>query len=173
MFNKTIKVLLVGTSLAPVFLSLAYLRFQADQPLKAIAWLLAAITLALLGRLVLGAARRYLGRVKFSVASATTADKEVMGFLLAYVMPLLFAGAAGAIFDAGAAILLLALFAFVVWGTHSYDVNPVLGMFGFHFYEVTGPGSITYVLITKKHLVNVNQITEVVQLTEYVLLDVD
>jgi hypothetical protein len=60
---------------------------------------------------------------------------------------------------------------FVLWTTHALHVNPVLGLIGFHFYEVETQEGVTYLLITKRTINNLKGVTSVVQLTEYGILD--
>jgi hypothetical protein len=65
----------------------------------------------------------------------------------------------------------LALIFGVVWTTHSYHCNPILGVFGYHFYEVTADTNVTFILITQRTLRDCKAITQVVQLTDYIVLD--
>lgn len=60
---------------------------------------------------------------------------------------------------------------FVLWSTHSLQVNPVLGLFGFHFYEVETADGITYLLISKRRINSAMAIKQVVQLSEYGILE--
>jgi hypothetical protein len=60
---------------------------------------------------------------------------------------------------------------FVLWSTHSLQVNPVLGMLGFHFYEVETKDGITFLMISRRKISNVKSIQYVVQLTEYGILE--
>lgn len=116
-------------------------------------------------------ASRQLELHDVKVESASSADREVVGFLIAYILPLALASGTTFQVDCWAIAYLVGLFGLVVWGTHSYDFNPLLGLLGYHFYEVATDDGITYVLITKRTLVSVRQVTRVAQLTEYVLLD--
>lgn len=172
MLSRLVKALLVATSLAPVLFTLAFLEYRAGRfwpsgaTYVAIAFLLGFICWA-----ILHAARKQLQIVPFKVTAAATADKEVLAFLITYITPLLFAGDPAAGIDKSTIVFLVLLFAFVVWGTHAYDFNPLLGLLNFHFYDVTNSQGISYVLISRKHIVNVKDVTQVVQLTEYVVLD--
>jgi hypothetical protein len=68
-------------------------------------------------------------------------------------------------------IFVAALFFLIVATSHSYHFNPLLGFLGYHFYEVNIEGGITYVLITKQNIADCKSITQVVQLTEYMILE--
>ena len=172
MLSRFLKVFLVSTALAPVFLTLAFVewRHATFRPWGA-SYLGIAVCMTGGCLALLKGAKQTLEPLTFNVTSASTADREVIGFLLAYVLPLLLPRATSAPLDGGSVLFIVALFGLVVWGTHSYDFNPVLGAFGYHFYKVTTPGGISYVLITRRRLVSVQEINKVVQLTEYVVLD--
>jgi hypothetical protein len=62
---------------------------------------------------------------------------------------------------------------FVLWSTHALQVNPVLGMLGYHFYEVETADGITYLMITKRKISNVLSVGHVVQLSEYGILEAE
>jgi hypothetical protein len=172
--SRLLKVFLVSTALAPVFLTLAFVEWRQRTFLPWGASYLSIAIFMTAGCLVLlKGAQRNLEVLTFTVTSASTADREVIGFLLAYVLPLLLSRTTATAPDAGSVIFIVLLFGLVVWGTHSYDFNPVLGAFGYHFYKVATPGGINYVLITRRQLVSVQEINKVVQLTEYVVLDTE
>jgi small neutral amino acid transporter SnatA (MarC family) len=69
-------------------------------------------------------------------------------------------------------VFVAVIFFFIVQNSHAYHFNPLLGFFGYHFYEVGIEGGITYVLITKQNISDCKSITKVVQLTEYMIMDV-
>lgn len=171
MLKQVPKVFLVATSLAPVFLTLAFIDWRQGQPAHCLGWLVLTLLIALSTRGLLYLAGKQLPLHNISIVSASSADREVIGFLIAYILPLALASGTTFEVDAWAIGYLVVLFGVVVWGTHSYDFNPLLGLLGYHFYEISNEDGITYVLITKRTLVSVRQVTQVAQLTEYVLLD--
>lgn len=172
MLSKILKLFLVATSLAPVLLTLAFIEYRQGQFWWGGAAYLAAAVLLTAGCAgLLSGARRKLEILPFEIESATTADREVIGFLLAYILPLVLSQTGAVSLDSLTITFLLLLFAVVVWGTHSYDFNPVLGILNYHFYEVRTKGGIEYVLITRRKIVSVREVTKVVHLTEYVTLD--
>ena len=48
-----------------------------------------------------------------------------------------------------------------------------MSVLGYHFYEVTDETSVSYVLITRRNIRTAKKTARVVQLSEYILLDVD
>lgn len=169
--NKLSRVLLVSTALAPVLLTYAFQLWLsgAFAPLgpECVA---VACGLVLLCILVLKGARQQMERFPFTVRSLRTADTEIVGFVVAYLLPLLAPGAAA--FRPGVVVFVLALFFAVVWGTHSYHFNPLLGLLGYHFYDVSDEASVSYVLITRRSLRSAGRELTVIQLTDYMVLDV-
>ena len=170
MLGKFVRILFAITAIAPLSVSLAYIYAFHDRNLQfaAIAAFL-CLLLGALSRWVIDQSRQRLERLPISIKKAKSADKEVIGFFVAYVFPLVFKGQAAAALDAWA--VAAAMLLFVLWSTHSLQVNPVLGMLGFHFYEVETADGVTYLLITQRKISNVLSITEIVQLSEYGILE--
>jgi len=67
----------------------------------------------------------------------------------------------------------MVLFLFLVLTTHIYHFNPVFGLFEYHYYKVSIEGGTTFILMTKKTLLNARQVSSVIQLTDYFLLEKD
>lgn len=64
-------------------------------------------------------------------------------------------------------------FLFIVATSHAYHFNPLMSVLGYHFYEVTDTGGVSYVLITRRSLHTARSAARVVRLSEYIILDVD
>jgi hypothetical protein len=160
---------LVATAFAPVLFTLAFIRVTERRlwPLG-VAYLAAAALLLVLCLMLMRAASAQLEILPFRVQSIKTADKEILAFVLAYLLP--FASAGGQVNHLVLGFVLVVLFV-IVWTTHTYHFNPLLGILGYHFYEVTAEGSVTFILITHRTLRDCQAISRVVQLTDYMVLD--
>jgi chromate transport protein ChrA len=170
MLGRLIRVLLALTAIAPLSVSLAYIYATKDHDLQLA--FIAGCTCVLLGALalwIIGKCQERLERLPISIKKAKSADKEVIGFFVAYALPLVFRGQSSP--DMGAWALAACMLFFVLWSTHSLQVNPVLGLFGYHFYEVETEDGITYLLISKRRISNALTIKQVVQLSEYGILE--
>lgn len=170
MLNWLAKLLLTSTAIAPVLITYAWVAYQASENLQAVILLVACIVLIITCILVLRYARKHLERASFSATTVEAADRENMGFLLLYLLPLFTAQ-----FDAlnwQVWVPAIAIFAAVVATGYSYHFNPLLGLMGWHFYKVGTEEGVTYVLITKKQLRRATGAIKVGQLTEYIVLDV-
>lgn len=170
MLNKVAKLLLVATSLAPVLISYAFVAFLNHKSRYLIAGLLTTTILLIAACVtVVTLARRTLQCLSFPIASIKTSDSEVLGYVIAYLLPL--ASAPGSGINPLLLGYVLAVFFLVVWGSHAYHVNPLLGIIGYHFYEVTTKNGVTFLLITKRDIRNTGAVQKVVQLTDYMVLD--
>lgn len=67
--------------------------------------------------------------------------------------------------------VVLGVFFLVVMTSNAYHTNPLLGLIGYHFYEVS-IDDVGYILISRRNLHNTRAIKTVVSLTDYMLLDV-
>ena len=171
MLGNIAKLLLVSTSFAPVLVTLAFVSYINDTCSKEwVYYLAAALGLVLITLKIIDEARNRLETLPICIKALKNVDREILSFLIVYLFPLLSQSAAGVI-NWKIVGFLLAMFFFVVWGTHSYHFNPLLGLFGYHFYEVTTEGGVTYVLITRRSLKNTKGVERVVQLGEHVVLD--
>ena len=170
MLGSVAKVLLVSTAFAPVLLTLAFVRYvQGQVDTRTIVYIALAAALTIACILVLEAAQRGLQVIPFSIDSIRTADKEIVAFVLSYLLPL--AKLAPTAVDWRVNLFVLGLLIVIVLTTHSYHFNPLLGLLGYHFYEVSTADKVAFILITKQDMRNKAQISMVVQLTDHIVLE--
>lgn len=170
MLSGVAKLLLTSTAIAPVLLTYSWVAYQASYIREATLMLGACVFLLVICIGMLRYAKKHLERVNFSTVNVEAADRENMGFLLLYLLPLFTAQFSMLNWQVWLPAILI--FAAVVATGYSYHFNPLLGLLGWHFYKVGTPEGVTYVLITKKQLRNATGTIEVGQLTEYIVLDV-
>jgi len=171
MLSKIAKVLLVSTSFAPIFLTLWFADFSKKWNLiDGIYYLIITLILIALCFFIMLIAKKQLEKMPIQINSISTSDKEVIGFLLIYLLPLI---RESKYVDMNLFVFIIFLFFVSIFTTNSYHFNPLLGFFGLHFYQVTIEGGITYILITRKNLTNTKNITKVVQISEYMILEVE
>ena len=170
MLSKFAKALLIATSYAPVLLTFAFADYIENGFKNShITFIAIVIGLVILCHLVLTEAKRRLELLKFKITSVKTADMEIVGFVIAYLLP--FVNSSSVHVNYAVLIFILILLLVITWTTNSYHFNPLLAFFGYHFYEVTTEGAITFLLITKKDVRKTSEIKSVVQLTNYITLD--
>ena len=170
MLNGPAKLLLTSTAIAPVLLTYGWVAYQAKESRQAFALLGACVVLVMICLGMLAYSKKHLERLKFSATTVEAADRENMGFLLLYLLPLFTTQFTTLNWQVW--IPAIIIFAAVVATGYSYHFNPLLGLMGWHFYKISTKEGVTYVLITKKQLRNVVATIEVGQLTEYIVLDV-
>ena len=115
--------------------------------------------------------KRHLEELKFSFSSVEVADRESLGLLVVYLVPLLRTSFS----DLEYLVLVpaVAIFLALALTGHNYHFNPLLRMFQWNFYKVGTSEGVTYILITRRTLRNaVGRIT-VGQLTGYTLIDLE
>lgn len=170
MLNWLAKLLLTSTAIAPVLLTYSWVAYQAEEFLQAVILFGACVILIVICLGMLRYAKKTLERVKFSATTVEAADRENMGFLLLYLLPLFTAQFTTLNWQVW--IPAIAIFGAVIATGYSYHFNPLLGLMGWHFYKVGTKEGVTYVLITKRQLRNATETIEVGQLTEYIVIDV-
>ncbi len=170
MLSRIAKLLLVSTSLAPILVTWAFADWRVRGPaLAQLGACLSAGGLLLLCALILRGSETSIAAVSFEAASVRTADTEVVGFLLAYLLPLISLGTATV--DMSVLVFVAVLLALVIWSANAYTVNPLLALLGYHYYEVSNADGVSFLLISRRDLRRVADVKAVRQLTRYVLLD--
>jgi MFS family permease len=173
MLSRAAKTVMVATAFAPILLTLAFVNWWTGQP--PIFWLgygIAALLLALVCVLILKESARRLERVSVPIESVKPADKEVLAFVLSYLLPLANVSTVNKI-DPAILIFIVLLLLLVVFTTNSYHFNPLLGLFGYRFYEVTTKKKVGFVLVTRRIVRDTSAIGALVQLTDYIVLEPD
>lgn len=171
MLNSLAKLMLTGTSLAPIALVYAWVLYSSGQTKFALGLVAVAIALVAVMVALLRYCRTHLERSKFKVTSIEAADREYITFILLYLSPL-FTAQLG---DLNWNILVptMIVFVLVISTGYGYHFNPLLGLLGWHFYKVGTEEGVAYVLITKKELRTAKQCLTVGQLTEYIVIDLE
>ena len=105
--------------------------------------------------------------------SLQVADKSAITFVVVYLLPL--ARTKGIDVQWGVLIVVLLLVAILVFHSDAYLVNPLLAMppFRYHFYEVTTDEEVTFILVSRREIVNTREPVEVQQISRYMFLEVE
>lgn len=168
--TRVAKVLLVLTAFAPILLTLAFVDFLAGDYVRVAAYAIAAALLGALSALVLFEVSRRGEVVPIEVQSVRPADKEMLAFVLSYLLPLTNTANVGRM-NVAVLWFVVAMLVLVVYATNAYQFNPWLGLFGYRFYEVTNQSKVTYVLITRRNIRAAAEASEVVEIAEYIVLE--
>jgi MFS family permease len=153
MLNWIAKFLLVSTSLAPVLGAVAVNQLALERPWHSwVPWLGAAILLALICWLMLRFSTKSIQRDRIEIKEFERSDKEVLAFLLAYLLPFLSSKdmALTGQWITGAYIIVIIFW--VVAHAGAFHFNPVMGLLGYHFYAVKDNHGASFLLISRKQL---------------------
>jgi hypothetical protein len=170
MFNSLGRLLFTSTAIAPVGLTYAWATYSSDRA-TAISAGCIAIALGALAVLFLRYAKRAFERVVLCPQSVEAADKENIAFLLLYLSPL-FTSTFSQLNWSVLALTFL-VFAAVTATGYNYHFSPMLGLMGWHAYRISDRSGVTYVVFTRRQMRSTLDTINAVQLTEYVLLDVE
>lgn len=174
MLNTVAKPLLVSTSLSPVLLAFGINAIAEDKsPIEYVPWFVASIGLLTLCLLILRFARTQLEKQNLQIKSIKNSDKEVMTFLLAYLLPLVPAKTLGFSGNVATGVFVFCVFFLAIYHSNAFDFNPLLGLCGYHFYEVQSADGMTFLLITRTPILKPDQVTEVVQLFPNTFLTIE
>jgi hypothetical protein len=168
--SKLAKTLLAGTSFAPIILTYAFVSWICGaRIINIVILLLIVAALVLICISLLKYAYKNIERERIKITAISTADGEVIGFVIAYLLPIL--SLTNPSIDIRVLLFSAFVFMVVIWTTNSYHINPLLNIVGYHFYEVSSDDNVTYLLLTKKELRKTKSVQLVIHLTEYMILD--
>lgn len=169
MLSKLAKGMLVTTSFAPILLTFAFVEvLQEGLTLLAVTLVLTTAALVAVCLLTLRFVSSKFERLRFPITAVKAADTESVGYVVAYLLPLVNAG--GPAVNLWVLLFVLFIFLITVWGTNAYHFNPLLGILGYHFYEVTTDSNVTFLLISPHDVRKSADVASVVQLTEYLVM---
>ncbi|MCG6157686.1 hypothetical protein [Rubinisphaera margarita] len=177
MLRKSIKLLLVGTAMAPVLVVMGVDQlfrdgFQGWASLPFLLFVIAA-SLFLIAICVMHVAKKSGEKMSLRVCKAKNSDKEVITFLVAYLLPVLSDHEYLFREINVPTLFILALVSIAVYHSNAFDFNPLLGMLGYHFYEVEDDDHFPYLLISSTPIKKPCQELRVTKLFEYTFLHIE
>ena len=173
MFNFFAKFLLTSTSIAPVLVAIAINQYAYNSYwVFWIPWLLVAVLLVVLCWILLVFAEKNMQTVDIQISEFERNDKEVLAFLVAYLLPFLTMkeSAIHGKWLMGTYILFIIFISISHAGI--FHFNPIMGLFGYHFYKVKLNDGISQVVISKKELMRTGINLTSVKLATHLYLQV-
>lgn len=135
---------LAATTLTPVLVVWGAARYLNAPPETGLA-LIAAALLAAVCLSILGLAHRRLQTDPLPVVKARRLDKDALAFLVTYALPMI--TSSGKDTNLPALVVFMAIVGVVLVQLQVLYVNPLLGILGYHFYEVeNADGDVALVL---------------------------
>lgn len=168
MLSGFARLLLALTSLAPMMLVLAVVRFSSDRATEGFYLVAGTLFLMALCAAMLWWAARGLGPTTLTLKSIKNTDKDLLSFLLSYLLPLAAEGRTG--YSPAVLLVVAAIVLGVVLRTEMYHVNPLLGLAGFHFYEASTTDGMGLILITREPIHHLRDSISAVQVSNHLFL---
>tara|TARA_R100000388_G_C7209862_1_gene143035 strand:- start:282 stop:770 length:489 start_codon:yes stop_codon:yes gene_type:complete len=157
------------TAITPIGLTYAWAAFFDDRYIAAIVVISVCVFLIICTLCFIILVQKKLSRERFVPQTIEAADSENIAFMLLYLLPLFENGFASLNWVMTVPAILI--FAGVIWTGYGYHFNPLLGLFGWHFYKVSTAEGVTYILISRKEIRAAKQVMQVGQLTEFMVID--
>lgn len=157
---------LVLTSLAPIALVEAAVQVGAGGLRLGLAYLLGAVLLALVCAGLLAGVRKWNAPAVLELASPSLKESEPLGFFIAYALPLLGGSHAGNWLGLATFACLLGL---LVWQQQLFHMNPLLALFGFHFFSAKNDRSGSVLVIARQKTLAAGR-ASVIELSDYLWL---
>lgn len=153
MLNTFARFLLVSTSLSPLLGGVAVNQFAHGEPVSRWgAWLAVAILLVFLCWALLQYAATNAQQHQIHIKEFERNDKEVLAFLVTYLLPFLSTEKMGFAGDWLTGAYVLAIIFLVIAHAGAFHFNPVMGLLGYHFYAVKDGDGVSDLLISKDEL---------------------
>lgn len=171
MLNTVAKFLLIATSLSPLLGAVAVSEIARGQSVIHWApWVAIALLLTIACWGLLKYARRRISTSHYHVVAVERSDKEALAFLITYLLPFVSSDKTGFVSGwlTGGYVLLIILMTAVHAG--AFHFNPVMGLFGYHFYSVRNADGVSHLLISRSRPPNVGDDVQVVRLADGIYL---
>ena len=169
--NIIIKLLLVSTSLSPVFLVVVVNQLERGKSWTCwIGWLIAAFILVGLCRHLLGAVAKRAPRALLDVKEFERKDQEMLTFLFIYLLPFIRSGSSSFASEPFTSIFTLAIIILALAHAGAFHFNPVMFLLGYRFYAIKNHYGVPNLLISKEALWRPDQIGSTVKIANNVYL---
>lgn len=165
------RLLLAATQLAPLLAAYAFVSYPVSKWFSVSCVVLAGV-LAVLCKVILHFAIKDIQEEPLRIKSVKTADSHVLAYIVGYLYPLVYQQFAEV--RIGVLIFVFVILLLVLYHSRAFYINPVLQMFyKYKFYEVVTRGDFTYVVVSKRRLVNTRILIDGRQLSPYMYLDAE
>jgi hypothetical protein len=172
MLNQFMKLLFVLTSLAPILCVFA--ACDADRHKSyflAGVLLFIAIMLVILCRLLIFCFATKVAKEPIKIVSISSTDKATFTYMIAYLLPVVSGGTMDLRNNPFISFMVMLILVLCVFHTNAFHFNPLLGLFGYHFYEIKTPSGNTGMFISNRTHRSQVQKLNIRELWDFVYLD--
>lgn len=176
MLTKFAKTLLVASSLSPILGAVAINKIgKLDHVGKGMElgwlwWLVAGILLVLICWGLLDNLGKTGEKYTINIAEFESTDKEMVAFLIAYLLPFIASENLEFTGQWLTGIYILVVIFLTVMHAGMVHFNPVMGLFGYHFYSYKNENGTPQVLISREETMKVGKVDGVVRLATNIYL---
>ena len=167
--SRLAKLFLAITAFAPALLTYAAISAINCDYWHAVVFVAGCVLLIFVCVGLLCFAKSSLQSRTYCTATVETADGDVFGLLLVYLLPLITRDLST--YNWLAWVIVTFVFCLVVSTSYGYHFNPLLVFLRYHFYKVTETDGLPHVLITRRRIYKTGETLEVARLAEYVLIE--
>lgn len=172
MLNSFAKFLLVSTSLSPLLGAVAVNQFSRGESIAYWgAWLATALLLVFLCWALLRYTANNAQIHILQIREFEQDDKEVLAFLVTYLLPFLSTEKMGFAGDWLTGTYVLLIIFLVIAHAGAFHFNPVMGLLGYHFYAVKNEEGASLLLISKDELHKANMEVQTVRIAHNIYLN--
>lgn len=179
--SRLIRLMFSATALAPIFVTYAALFVFDGDPIVAftlnrvyaVACLVAVAALGYVCHRILQFYATKVSSGPLSITSLRVADKSAITFVVVYLLPLVTIGNVRIQWEA--VVIVFVLLLVLIYHSDAYLVNPLLALppFRYHFYEITANREVTYILVSRRDILNTTDTLEVKQISRFMFLDAE
>lgn len=171
MLNKFAKFLLVMSSLSPMLGAVAVNQFALGKPWCGwLPWVVIALLLVFTCWGLLHYASKNAQKHKLKVEQFEDNDKEVLAFLLAYLLPLVSVKDTVAEIHWLTGTYVLVIILLVFTHARAFHFNPVMGLLRYHFYSLKNSEGVSLLLISRSELKRSGRELDTVRLAHNIYL---
>ena len=169
--NFPARFLFTTTAFAPVSLVYAIVWYIHESYIGMYVCIVFGILLGVSAFGIAKYAVRKLPPLRYTATQVEAADSEIIGFIIVYLLPLMTDEYSTE--NWWAWLTIAVVLCWLVAACYGYHFNPVMTLFGWHFFKTTDHHGRTSVLITKNKLYEPNAPLLVGKIAEYVLIEKD
>lgn len=163
------KLFLTLSCISPVFLTYGYIAFNQCDYVVCASFVVAALITAASCLITLRFVEYKTYSERINITSFKPADKEISGYFVSYLMPLV--STTDAFYSKPIGIFFVVSFFIFIYFSKSFYSNPILSLCRYKFYEVTITTGGCLLLITNKNIVNISDVKRIAYATPYTVVE--
>lgn len=169
-----IKTALLISSFAPITLVWSMVSFVENKyclTLPTIIIFIVFLLFFLLPPYILSKCRKKIASDRITYNSVALLENGGEGFVGTYILPFL----SLAVTDDWYLLMvgIMIILTLIMWINNSFCFNPALSFFRYRFYQVTNSKNVTFILLSKRKIIDPDTIKNVIDITDYLKLDRD